>query len=97
MGWNCLGNSATADDVVEKLNDLQIGSSVTISLNAAGDSFVVWAAKTNPAGKTWKNLGRYGEQEEVADVMNQNHLGHNEAVVSVDANDTWQLWGFVQS
>ncbi|MCV6587590.1 MAG: hypothetical protein OIF57_00985 [Marinobacterium sp.] len=94
--WVCLGDAPTDEMVADALNKFNASESVTISLNAAGKAFVMWAnGKSNDPSKEWAAIYRTHSQYEIAEKMNEYNLQPNCAVVSLDANGKWQLWGFV--
>ncbi len=96
--WSCVGNSLSAKEAAEKLNDINIGTSATISLNAVRNAFVIWASHGNAnSSKTWKTLANVGSQEEISNIMDNNDLDYDSAIVSIDSNGNWQLWGYVNA
>jgi len=97
MSWSCIGEVPYSSEVADKLNNLNIGTSATVSVNAARDRFVVWVHSDSKGDgtKTWKALVEKSSQEEIATVMKEHNLAPNCAIVSVDANNLWQLWGYV--
>ncbi len=97
MTWECLGKKRTENEVAILLNSRNIGPSVTVSLRADRTAFVVWAdTSVSPdPNKTWKPLAHDGSQHKIATAMNKNNLAPNSAIVSLDSNDVWQLWGYV--
>ena len=92
--WQILGRFFENDLVADALNDAGIGVGAFVDLNIEKTQFTVWGNDQSVVfpGYTWKTIGS-GSESDLTDAANA--AGAVSATSTVNANNSWVLWGYV--